>query len=56
MFFIYGLVASINIMTITISMMITGQQTTPDDVVEENGEQPYDKGAKSVQNLLSIEY
>ena len=30
------------------------QEETPDDIVEEDGDQPNDQGAESVQNLSSI--
>ena len=30
------------------------QEETPDDIVEEDGDQPYDESAKSVQNLQII--
>ena len=37
----------------SLSFLFYEQQIVPDDIVEEDGDQPNDKGAKSVQNLLN---
>ena len=37
----------------SLSFLFHEQQIVPDDIVEEDSDQPNDKGAKSVQNLLN---